>query len=377
VIRKPLAPKEFLMDTEIPTAEMAPSPPTNSNPASAPWPPQIVVQCGSGRLQRFFGWAGWFGFGASLLVLLSWSFAMQQYFDTTGGIQERYHSGEKHATDKVAIISVTGTIIDGSGFVKNQIDRIRDDKNVKAIVVRVVSPGGTITGSDYILHHLAKLRDEKKIPLVVSMGSIAASGGYYVAMAVGDQEQSIYAEPTTTTGSIGVIIPHYDLTGLLERFDIEDTSLASHPNKQMLSMTRSMTDEQRKIVEAYLDAAFVRFKERIKLGRPVFRKDPAALDQLATGEIFTADQAKQFGLIDEIGFVEDAIDRVIALANLKKDKTRVVQYERTASLLNLPWLVESQHARTRLDLAQWFDLHAPQAYYLATTLPALVTQAAR
>jgi protease IV len=93
-------------------------------------------------------------------------------------------------------------------------------------------------------------------------------------MAVGDQEQSIYAEPTTTTGSIGVIIPHYDLTGLLERFDVEDTSLASHPNKQMLSMTRSMTDEQRKIVEAYLDAAFVRFKERIKLGRPVFRKDP-------------------------------------------------------------------------------------------------------
>jgi protease IV len=88
-----------------------------------PWPPQIVVQCGSGRLQRFFGWAGWCGFGASLLVLLSWSFAMQQYFDTTGGIQERYHSGEKHATDKVAIISVTGTIIDGSGFVKNQIDR--------------------------------------------------------------------------------------------------------------------------------------------------------------------------------------------------------------------------------------------------------------
>ena len=365
------------METDIPTAEMAPSPPASSNSGSVPLPPQIVVHCGPGGFQRFFGWAGWIGFSVTLLVLISWSFAMQQYFDTTGGIQERFHSGEKHARDKVAIISVTGTIVDGSGFVKNQIDRIRDDEDVKAIVVRVVSPGGTITGSDYILHHLVKLREEKKVPRVVSMGSIAASGGYSVAMAVGDQERSIYAEPTTTTGSIGVIIPHYDLTGLLERFDIEDNSLASHPNKQMLSMTRPMTDEQRKIVEAYLDAAFVRFKERIKLGRPVFRKDPGALDQLATGEVFTADQAKQFGLIDEIGFVEDAIDRVIEMAKLNKSKIRVVQYERTASLFDVPWLVESQHARSRLDLASWFDLHTPQAYYLATTLPVLATRVSR
>ena len=72
-----------------------------------------------------------------------------------------------------------------------------------------------------IHHHLVKLRNEKKIPIVASMGSMAASGGYYVAMAVGDQENSIYAEPTTTTGSIGVIIPHYDLTGLMEKYGIK------------------------------------------------------------------------------------------------------------------------------------------------------------
>jgi protease-4 len=365
------------MDHAPQTAEVVsrqqPAPISNTSAS----PPQIVVQCGSGPLQRFFAWAGWFGFSLSLMVLISWWFAISQYFDTTGGIQEKYHSGEKYASDKVAIISVTGTILDGSGFVKNQIDRIREDEDVKAIVVRVVSPGGTITGSDYILHHLSKLRDEKQVPLVVSMGSIAASGGYYVAMAVGDQEKSIYAEPTTTTGSIGVIIPHYDLTGLLERLDVADSSLATHPNKQMLSMTRPMTDEQRKILEAYLDAAFVRFKDRIKQGRPIFRKDPSALDQLATGEVFTADQAKKYGLIDEIGFVEDAIDRVMDLAKLKKSKTRVVQYERPASLLNLPWLAEAQVGRARLDLAAWFDRNVPQAYYLATTLPPLISSTGR
>ena len=104
----------------------------------------------------------------------------------------------------MAIITVSGVIVDGDGYVKKQIERVRQDEDVKAIVLRVNTPGGTVTGSDYILHHLNRLRAERKLPLVVSMGSVAASGGYYVSMAVGDQPQSIYAEPTTTTGSIGV-----------------------------------------------------------------------------------------------------------------------------------------------------------------------------
>jgi len=142
---------------------------------------------------------------------------------------------------------------------------------------------------------------------------VAASGGYYVAMAVGDQQRSIYAEPTTTTGSIGVLIPHYDLSGLLARFDVKDDTLATHPRKEMLSMTKPMTDEQRELVKIYMNEAFTRFKEMIKGGRPSFRTDEAALDTLATGEVFTANQAKERGLIDEIGFIEDAIDRVIEM----------------------------------------------------------------
>ncbi len=125
--------------------------------------------------------------------------------------------------------------MEGDGFVKRQIDRVRKDAQVKAVVVRIDSPGGTVTGSDYIYHHLKKLREDRSLPLVVSMGSIAASGGYYIAMAVGDQEKSIFAEPTTTTGSIGVIVPHYDLSGLMARYDVRDDSISSHPRKQILS----------------------------------------------------------------------------------------------------------------------------------------------
>jgi len=332
----------------------------------------IIVQVGGRRLSRTLCWIGWAAFAACVVFIYFRQIKLGEYFDTTEGIQEKFHSGDDHAQNKVAIISVKGVILEGSGFVRKQIDRVRDDEKVKAVVVRVDSPGGTVYGSDYIFHHLKKLRVDKDIPLVVSMGSVAASGGYYVSMAVGDREKSIYAERMTTTGSIGVIIPHYDLSGLMARFDIKEDSLVSHPRKQLLSMTRPIPDEHRELLQAHLDEAFERFKKVIKEGRPAFQMDEDALDQLATGEIFTAEQAKKHGLVDEIGFIEDAIDQAIALAKLDKKKTRVVEFERTGSLLEIPFLLETDSRG--IDLATWLDLNAPRVYYLATTLPHLMTR---
>ncbi|HWB00999.1 MAG TPA: S49 family peptidase, partial [Pirellulales bacterium] len=134
-------------------------------------------------------------------------------------VEEKYHSLSKTALNKVAIITVEGTIIDGEN-VKKQIDHAHDDEHVKAIVLRIDSPGGSVTGSDYIYHHLVKLRKDRKLPIVVSMGGIAASGGYYVAMAIGDEKDVIFAEPTTWTGSIGVVIPHFDLSGFVGKLDV-------------------------------------------------------------------------------------------------------------------------------------------------------------
>jgi protease IV len=126
-----------------------------------------------------------------------------------GRVQEKYYALNQQGTQKIAVLSIEGTILSGEGFFKQQIDHARKDieeGHLKAIVLRVNSPGGTITGSDYMLHHLRKLADDKHIPIIVSMGGVAASGGYFVSMCVGDTSNTIFAEPTTWTGSIGVII---------------------------------------------------------------------------------------------------------------------------------------------------------------------------
>ena len=211
------------------------------------------------------------------------------------------------------------------GFFKQQIDHARkdiEDGNLKAIVVRVNSPGGTISGSDYMLHYLRKLAADTHVPLVVSMGGMAASGGYYVSMCVGERPETIFAEPTTWTGSIGVIIPHYNLAELLQKWGIQEDAVASDPLKTMGSFARKMTEKERKIFQGLVDEGFSQFKDAIKQGRPKFRKDPTALDKLATGQVFTAQQALDDGLIDKIGFVEDAIDRAISWPDWTRKTSR-------------------------------------------------------
>ncbi|MFO0869937.1 MAG: signal peptide peptidase SppA [Pirellulales bacterium] len=358
-----------------PGSPAAGAPPTGGPPAGAthPWPaypPQPIVIQTRGTFHRILGWIGWAGFLFCGLLLMGYVTTFYEYFNTTEGIYEKYHSGAKFAADKIAIIDISGVIMEGDGFVKRQIDMIREDESVKAVVVRVDSPGGTVTGSDYILHHLKKLRDERGLKLVVSMGSIAASGGYYVSMAVGDEPRSIFAEPTTTTGSIGVIIPHYDISKLMERFDVRDDSIASHPRKQMLSMTRPLSDEDRQIVQSYVMESFERFKEIVKEGRPALRSSDDPLAALATGEIFTAGQAKKHGLVDEIGFIEDAIARVAELAGLDLKKVRVVHYHRPPALFEIPGLAARSQASTH-PLSTFLELQAPRAWYLATSWPLL------
>jgi protease IV len=340
------------------------------------YPQQTIVVYTQTAWNRFWSWMGWVGFfltGIACVVLLV---ALADYFDTSHGIEEKYVSGEKTAEDKIAIISVSGLIVEGDGFVKHQIDKVKDDKHVKAVVLRVDSPGGTVSGSDYIFHHLKELRKEKEnMPLVVSMGGIAASGGYYVSMAVGDQQDSIFAEPTTTTGSIGVMIPHYDVTGLMKEFGVKDDSLATHPRKLMLSMTREMSDEERKLVQDHINDMFVRFKTVVKHGRPHFAQNPDELDKLATGEIFTADKAVENKLVDKIGFQEDAIDRALELASLKKGKTKIVKYKRPVSLSDSLLLgrAPSGSAAASFDLVSLLDLSAPRAWFLCSGWPALAS----
>jgi protease-4 len=341
-----------------------------SGPAGSP--PQIIIQ------QTMFGWLGKLvlvALGIAILVIMGLVGSYRSYFSLPDKPQEKYHSLSPHATKKIAIIKVDGVILEGEdGFVKRVIDRVMEDSDVVGVVLRIDSPGGTVTGSDYLYHHLRELADERKLPLVVSMGSICASGGYYIAMAVGNQPGSIYAEPSTWTGSIGVIIPHYDLSGLLGRWNVTDDSVASGPLKQMGSPTRPMSEEARKLLQALVDESFAEFKQIVTNGRPKFKDDPQALDAVTTGQIFTAKQALERGLIDKLGFLEDAIDRAAELANYSKDQLRCVTYkERPTFLSELLGAQASSAGRIPLDQAALLDLAAPRAYYLWTGLPAILS----
>ncbi|MES1213461.1 MAG: signal peptide peptidase SppA [Singulisphaera sp.] len=297
-------------------------------------------------------------------------------FSLSGGaeshVQEHYHSLSKTATNKIAIINVSGAIIEPEGFVKKQIDQVRADKEVKAVVLRVNSPGGTVTASDYLYHHLREMLAERKIPMVVSMGGIAASGGYYIAMAVGDGENVVFAEPTTWTGSIGVIIPHYNIAGLMKSWDIAEDSIKSGPLKQMGTPTRAMTDEERAIFQDLVDDSFKRFQDIVKAGRPKLAADADALAKVTTGQVFTTNQALANGLVDEEGYIEQAIERAVELAGLSTSNARAVRYQSRGGLFSMPFAAE---ARPALDLASLVDLASPRAYFLCTWQLPLSAQA--
>ncbi len=378
-----------------------PTIPNNPNPPGGPIPPQpqwpgpprrepptrVILEQHGGFFGRWGGRLGWLLLLFALIYIVGKHGELDRYKQTNPQVEEKFVGGKPSklsATDKVAIISVEGVIIKEDCFATWQIDQAAADPDVKAVVLRVDSPGGTVTGSNYIYHELLKLAEKKKIKLVVSMGSLAASGGYYVSMAVGDTPDSIFAEPTTWTGSIGVLIPHYDISELLEKWNIKDDSVASNPLKLMLSMTRKQTPEVAKkehdILQTLVDDTFKDFKDIVKAGRPKFRQDEKALDELATGQVYTAKQALANGLVDKLDYLDAAVARAIELnsANFNDPQNvRVVKYVQPQGLLAVlsGSNASGQSSRANMggiDLGAILDLTAPRAYYLCTWLPAVV-----
>lgn len=336
-------------------------------------PPTRVILEQANPWSRWFARAGWIVAGIAVLSAVGSAGAFWQYFQRDSRVVEKWHSLSKLAADKVAVVSVTGAILGGDGFVRAQLDQVEEDEAVKAIVLRVDSPGGTVSGSDEIHHRLADLAGKRKLPVVVSMGGIAASGGYYVAMANGGREDVIFAEPATLTGSIGVIIPHFDLSQAIKRFDIRDDSIASGPLKEMLSPTKErppeMAERERKLLQALVDDMFVRFKEIVRAGRP--KLDAEAVDKVATGQIFTATQAKEAGLVDRIGFLEDAVARAVELAGLTAETARAVKYTKPKGLLD-EIVGGGSGAASRLSLEAFAELTTPRGWYLCSWAPAVV-----
>jgi protease-4 len=221
--------------------------------------------------------------------------------------------------DRVAIITVEGVIADARE-VTEQLHRYRDLPNVKALVLRVNSPGGAVAPSQEIYQEILKFRRETRKPVVASLGSVAASGGYYIAAAA----DRIVANPGSITGSIGVIMQIPNLGGLLQKVGIKATVIKSGENKDLGSITRDLTDAERRILQDVMDDVHGQFIDAVSAGRHL---DRARVEPLADGRIFSGRQALGLGLVDELGDLSDAVDRAASLVGIT-GRPKVIQERR-------------------------------------------------
>jgi len=222
--------------------------------------------------------------------------------------------------DKVAVIRIEGIILDSRETIE-ELRHYRDNPSVKAIVLRIDSPGGAVVPSQEIFAEVRKTRAEGKIKLVTSMGNVAASGGYYIAAAT----DRIVANPGTLTGSIGVIMELANVKGLLEKVGVQSVVIKSGRHKDIASPFRAMTPEDRALLQTVLDDVHAQFIDAVATGRSL---QPEQVKTLADGRIFTGKQAQTVNLVDELGDLHDAIQLAARLVGISGEPRVIETHKR-------------------------------------------------
>lgn len=237
--------------------------------------------------------------------------------------------------NKIAVIPLNGTIETGPGgsifggssitpdAVRKELEKVKDDVMFKAIVIQVNSPGGDVSACEEIAYEMAKV----KKPIVISMRSVAASGGYYISA----KADKIVALQSTLTGSIGVISEIPNLNGLLDKIGVKMEVIKSGKYKDMYSGFAELTPEERAIMQKTTDQMYEQFIDVVAEGRHL-NKDKVR--ELATGQTYTGLEAKQLGLVDELGGIQTAIDLAARLANVQNPVTEYI-YPESPSLINM------------------------------------------
>lgn len=229
------------------------------------------------------------------------------------------------AANAVAVVYVDGMITGsraggglfdegGTDALIKRLHQAAKDRSVKAIVLRINSPGGSTAATEEVAAEIAKIRADGKF-VVTSMGDIAASGGYWLAAST----DKIYANATTLTGSIGVYMPYSNWEELYRKIGIRQEKIKSGPHKDILSPDREMTAEERQILQGMVDEIYEAFVDVVAEGRHMDRE---AVKKLADGRVFTGRQAQQAGLVDELGNLYDAVDGAAALAGLSSPQIK-------------------------------------------------------
>ncbi len=278
------------------------------------------------------------------------------------------------ADDKIAVLSVEGVItgqpLEPGGrtlveLIRDQLERVRHDETVKAVILKVDSPGGEVLPSDEIYRIIWDFLEEEDTPIVVSMGSLAASGGYYVSAPC----QWIVANELTMTGSIGVIFHGYNYRGLMDKVGIVPSITKSGRLKDMMSGEKRPEEElpeEHQIMQSMIDETFTRFKKVVhdgrtraaKLNEGTGRELAADWENIADGRILSGQTALEKGMVDELGNFDTAVQRAMELANI--EKANLVTFEAPAGLASLLHLFGEAHSGAALKI----DLGLPRVSQL-------------
>jgi protease IV len=276
-------------------------------------------------------------------------------FEEPGPLKEKTISG--YGGDKILLIEVAGVILEGPhsllalgkgttspNRIKEELEKALKDDRIKAVVVKINSPGGTVSAADVILHELKAFKAAKNVPVVVCLQGLATSGGYYVAQA-GD---AIIAYPTCITGSIGVIAMKFNFRGLMDKVGVDDDVVKSGKWKDFWSPFRPATPQEKEMMQQVINDFYRNFVDVVAQGRKMSLK---RTKEAADGRIFTASQALNLGLVDQLGYLDDALELARVKAGL--DHHRVVTYHRPGS-----------YKPTIYSLLPDLDMAGPQFLYL-------------
>jgi protease-4 len=349
------------------------------------------------RRFSFWRWLGWAMLvlvlvgSLTLNVVVIWALSTTlNFWSSENAVVERHLAGQANSPNKIAVIHINGVLMEGlTGFARREIDRAAKDNGVKAVILRINSPGGTITSSDDLHRRILELRDGSPLkktspkPVIASMGSIAASGAYYLAMPA----HPLIAERTTATGSIGVFAAFPNVTELSKKVGFSMTLFRAGDVKDSGSPFRNMSEKEAAIWQDLVNHSYLQFLQVVEEGRPQLKgklQEDISIDETvpirdekarvqhrhytryrADGGVFTADLAKKYGLIDNIGYLDDAIVAARQAAGLGENEYNVVSYERPLSLVEEMLGIKARPPASALDPARLAEGAVPRLWYLA------------
>ena len=281
--------------------------------------------------------------------------------------------GDGWAPPKIALIDIDGVLLNahtGNFFSEGEqpvalllekLQKAQKDDRVKAVVLRINSPGGTVTASDLMYHEIRKFSHSTEKPVIAVFMDVAASGAYYLACACDE----IIAHPSTVTGSIGVIMQMFNVTGTMQKLGVTADAIKSGPNKDAGSPFRNMSPEERAIFQGLVDQFYEEFLKVVATGRSHI--DLEKIRELADGRVFTAQQALEHGLIDRIGTLDDAVQTCLDRTGLES-ASLITYYRPLAWKPNIYAAAPDHPARSdgKLTLAfpRWMTSPTPRFMYL-------------